>query len=44
MFNSSLASKHADMMDNYPEPNVLPRERQDEGDAQTLERRAAGGV
>ena len=35
MFNS-ISNKHADMMDNYPEPNVLPRERQDEGDAQTL--------
>lgn len=35
MFNSIL-NKHADLMDNYPEPNVLPRERQDEGDAQTL--------
>ena len=35
MFNS-ISNKHADMMDNYPEPNVLPRERQDERDAQTL--------
>lgn len=35
LFNS-LANKHADIMDNYPEPNVLPRERQDERDAQTL--------
>jgi len=35
LFNS-LANKHADIMDNYPEPNVLPREMQDEGDAQTL--------
>lgn len=35
MFNS-ISNKHADMMDNYPEPNVLPRERQDESDAQTL--------
>ena len=33
---NSILNKHADMMDNYPEPNVLPRERQDEGDAQTL--------
>ena len=35
LFNS-IANKHADIMDNYPEPNVLPRERQDEGDADTL--------
>lgn len=35
MFNS-IANKHADIMDNYPEPNVLPRERMDEQDADTL--------
>lgn len=35
MFNS-VANKHADIMDNYPEPNVLPREQQDEQDAKTL--------
>ncbi len=35
MFNS-LANKHADVMDNYPEPNVLPREKKDEADADTL--------
>ena len=35
MFNS-IANKHADIMDNYPEPNVLPREMADEGDAETL--------
>ena len=35
MFNS-LANKHADIMDNYPEPNVLPRERADEADAKQL--------
>ena len=35
MFNS-ISNKHADIMDNYPEPNVLPREREDEQDAQTL--------
>lgn len=35
MFNS-IANKHADMMDNYPEPNVLPREQTDEKDADTL--------
>lgn len=35
LFNS-IANKHADIMDNYPEPNVLPRERQDEPDAKIL--------
>lgn len=35
MFNS-IAAKHADMMDNYPEPNVLPRERGDEEAAKIL--------
>ena len=35
MFNS-IASKHADFMDNYPEPNVLPRERGDEQSAKML--------
>ena len=35
MFNS-IANKHADVMDNYPEPNVLPREPDDEKDADTL--------
>ena len=35
LFNS-IAAKHADMMDNYPEPNVLPRERGDEQSAKTL--------
>lgn len=35
MFNS-IANKHADMMDNFPEPNVLPREAADEQDAKTL--------
>lgn len=35
LFNS-LASKHADMMDNYPEANVLPREQSDEQSAETL--------
>ena len=35
LFNS-IANKHADIMDNYPEPNVLPREQRDEEDAQTL--------
>lgn len=35
LFNS-IANKHADAMDNYPEPNVLPREQADEADAQSL--------
>ena len=35
MFNS-IANKHADVMDNFPEPNVLPREMEDETDAKTL--------
>ena len=35
LFNS-ISNKHADMMDNFPEPNVLPRESADEEDAQTL--------
>lgn len=35
LFNS-IANKHADIMDNYPEPNVLPREQADEDDADTL--------
>lgn len=35
MFNS-IAAKHADIMDNYPEPNVLPRERGDAESAKIL--------
>ena len=35
MFNS-ITAKHADIMDNYPEPNVLPRERGDEESAKIL--------
>ena len=35
LFNS-ISNKHADIMDNYPEPNVLPREQADEPDADTL--------
>ena len=35
LFNS-LATKHADIMDNYPEPNVLPRERGDEESAKII--------
>lgn len=35
LFNS-IANKHADAMDNYPEPTILPRELSDEQTAQTL--------
>ncbi|MBQ9412689.1 MAG: hypothetical protein IJU29_06305 [Oscillospiraceae bacterium] len=35
LFNAIL-NKHADAMDNYPEPAVLPRERSDEGSARIL--------
>jgi hypothetical protein len=35
LFNCIL-NKHADAMDNYPEPNVLPREEGDKGDAKIL--------
>ena len=35
LFNSVMM-KHADAMDNYPEPAVLPRARDDEGAAKTL--------
>ncbi len=35
MFNS-ISAKHADLMDNFPEPNVLPRERSDEESAKML--------
>ena len=35
MFNS-ISAKHADMMDNYPEPNVLPREAGDKQSAKML--------
>ncbi|HNW87271.1 MAG TPA: hypothetical protein PLP25_02935 [Candidatus Limiplasma sp.] len=35
LFNS-LANKHADAMDNYPEPTVLPREAGDKPDAEML--------
>lgn len=35
LFNS-ISAKHADFMDNYPEPNVLPRERGDEQSAKVL--------
>ena len=35
LFNS-IANKHADAMDNYPEPNVLPRAANDEQTAKVL--------
>ncbi len=35
LFNA-VANKHADAMDNYPEPVVLPRERSDDESAKTL--------
>lgn len=31
-----IQSKHADAMDSYPEPNILPREPGDKGEAQIL--------
>ena len=35
LFNA-IANKHADAMDNYPEPNVLPRAQDDEAAARAL--------
>lgn len=35
MFNA-LANKHADAMDNFPRPNILPREASDKAEAKTL--------
>ena len=35
LFNC-LANKHADAMDNYPSPNILPREEMDKFTAKTL--------
>lgn len=35
LFNA-IANKHADAMDNYPSPNVLPREEGDKGEAEML--------
>lgn len=35
LFNS-IINKHADIMDNFPKPNVLPREQQDEAEAKAL--------
>ena len=31
-----IVSKHADAMEAYPEPNILPREESDKGEAQKL--------
>lgn len=35
LFNS-IANKHADAMDNFPTPNILPREEMDKGEAEML--------
>lgn len=35
LFNS-LANKHADAMDNFPSPNILPREEGDKAEAEML--------
>lgn len=35
LFNS-IINKHADIMDNFPKPNILPREGNDEKEAQML--------
>ena len=35
LFNS-IANKHADAMDNFPSPNILPREAGDKGEAEML--------
>lgn len=35
LFNS-IMNKHADIMDNYPEPAILPRSRDDEESSKTL--------
>ena len=35
LFNA-IANKHADAMDNFPSPNVLPREEGDKNDAEML--------
>ena len=35
LFNS-IINKHADMMDNFPKPNVLPRSRDSQADAEKL--------
>lgn len=35
LFNT-IANKHADAMDNFPSPNILPREERDKADAKML--------
>lgn len=35
LFNA-IANKHADAMDNFPSPNILPREEADKGEAEML--------
>lgn len=35
LFNS-IANKHADAMDNFPSPNILPREKGDKAEAEML--------
>lgn len=35
LFNS-IANKHADIMDNFPKPNILPRAQEDEMEAESL--------
>ncbi len=35
LFNC-IANKHADAMDNFPSPNILPREENDKAEAETL--------
>ena len=35
LFNA-IANKHADVMDNFPSPNVLPREEGDRAEAKLL--------
>ena len=35
LFNA-IANKHADAMDNFPAPNILPREEGDKGEAEML--------
>ena len=33
---NSILNKHADIMDSFPKPNILPREADDEGEAKML--------
>ena len=36
MLFSAIVNKHADAMDHYPKPNILPREESDFGEAKNL--------